>query len=276
MRAHTVIDWSDWSQVKTFLLSLAWTQPRILAMCLPIPIFTRSHLPGMLRMAVAAGMGLVVAPTLMPAVAASEWTAAQIGLLLVKEAFIGLVMGCLLAVPFWAFEALGFLMDNQRGATMGATLDPLTGNDSSPLGSLFSQAFIVFFLVSGGFLLMLDILYGSFALWSVFAWMPHLRADAVPVLIAQFMRLVQLALVLAAPAIVVMLLAEIGLAIISRFVPQLQVFFLAMPIKSALVFLVLALYVGTLFEYAQGMLDALREVTPLLDDLWRPTAPQPR
>jgi type III secretion protein T len=276
MRKRAVIDWSDWTQFKTFFLSLAWTQPRILAMCIPIPIFNRSHLPGMLRMAVAAGMGLMVAPTLMPAVAAAQWTPAQMGLLLVKEAFIGLVMGCLLAVPFWAFEALGFLMDNQRGATMGATLDPLTGNDSSPLGSLFSQAFIVFFFVSGSFLLLLELLYGSFALWDVFRWTPHLRADAVPVLIAQFMRLLQLALLLAAPAIVVMLLAEIGLAVISRFVPQLQVFFLAMPIKSALVLLVLALYVGTLFDYAQVMLDGLREAPPLLDELWRPAAPQSR
>lgn len=276
MRTHAVIDWSDWAQLKTFFLSLAWTQPRILAMCIPIPIFNRSHLPGMLRLAVAAGMGLVVAPTLMPAVAASQWSAAQMGMLLVKEAFIGLVMGCLIAVPFWAFEALGFLMDNQRGATMGATLDPLTGNDSSPLGSLFSQAFIVFFFVSGGFLLLLELLYGSFTLWSVFQWMPHLHADAVPVLISQVMRLLQLALVLAAPAIVVMLLAEIGLAIVSRFVPQLQVFFLAMPIKSALVFLVLALYVTTLFEYAHGMLDELREVPSRLNDVWRPDGPKPR
>jgi type III secretion protein T len=37
---------------------------------------------------------------------------------------------------------------------------------------------------------------------------------------------------------------------VSRFAPQLQVFFLAMPIKSALALLVLAVYMGTLFGYA--------------------------
>ena len=65
-----------------------------------------------------------------------------------------------------------------------------------------------------------------------------------------------------------MLLAEIGLGLVSLTVPQLQVFFLAMPIKSALVFLVLVVYMGTLFEYAGDMLQPLRDLLPRLDAQW--------
>ncbi len=260
---------TELSQLKTFLLSLGWAQARILGMFIPIPVFGRSHFPGTLRVALSAGLGLMVAPTLMPAVMALDIPPGRMFLLLVKELFVGLVLGCLVAVPFWAFEAMGFLIDNQRGATMGATLDPLTGNDSSPLGAIFSQAFIVFFFISGGFLLMLDILYASFSLWNVFEWMPHLRAESAGLFIEQILGLARLALIICAPAIVAMFLAEMGLAIVSRFVPQLQVFFLAMPIKSALAFLVLALYMTTLFEYAQGTLDDLRQILPALDEAWR-------
>lgn len=257
-------------QIKAFLAALGWTQPRIMAMFILIPIFNQSHLTGMLRMGVAAALGIMLVPALMPSVSDWQGDGAQMAMLVVKEVFIGLVLGCLIAVPFWAFEAIGFLIDNQRGATMGATLDPLTGNDSSALGSLFSQAFIVFVFVSGGFLLMLEVLYDSFALWSVFAWTPHLRPESVPMLIDQFTRLLKLALLMSAPAVLAMLLAELGLAIVSRFVPQLQVFFLAMPIKSALAFLVLILYMANLFEYAQGMFDDVRQVVPMLDEAWRP------
>lgn len=267
-----MVNFEDITQIKNFLISLGWTQPRIMAMFIPIPIFSQSNLPGMLRMGIGAALGIVAAPSLMPAVQAWQGDGAQMLMLVVKEVFIGLVMGCLIAVPFWAFEAIGFLMDNQRGATMGATLDPLTGNDSSPLGSLFSQAFIVFVFVSGGFLLMLEALYDSFALWNVFQWRPHLRPESVPIVIDQFMRLVKLALLMSAPAVLAMLLAEIGLAIVSRFVPQLQVFFLAMPIKSALVFLILTLYMATLFEYAQDMFDDIRRVVPMLNEAWQPAA----
>ena len=70
-------------------------------------------------------------------------------------------------------------------------------------------------------------------------------------------------------AIVAMLLAEIGLALISLAVPQLQVFFLAMPIKSALVLLLMLFYLGTLFEYGGEQIQRLREIVPLLHEQWR-------
>ena len=47
-----------------------------------------------------------------------------------------------------------------------------------------------------------------------------------------FDRLMRMVIVLSAPLIVAMFLAEFALALVSRFAPQLQVFFLAMPIKS--------------------------------------------
>jgi type III secretion protein T len=82
--------------------------------------------------------------------------------------------------------------------------------------------------------------------------------------------MVGLALLLAAPAVIAMFLAELGLALVSLPVPQLQVFFLAMPIKSALVLLVLVLYLTTLFTYGGEHIARLREVLPLLDLQWRP------
>lgn len=258
-----------YTQAKAFLLALAHTQPRILAMFAPIPLFNRQLLPGLLRYSVAAALGALVAPTLMPQMTVADVNATQLLLLMVKEAFVGLVLGYLIAIPFWAFEAVGFLIDNQRGASIAASLNPLTGNDTSPLGILFNQAFIVFFLISGGFLLMLEVLYESFRLWDVLQFTPTLRAETVPVLLDQLSRLVRLALLLAAPAIVAMFLAEMGLALVSRFVPQLQVFFMAMPIKSALAVLVLMLYMATLFDYGSELLRQLREVVPMLQGQWR-------
>ncbi len=67
-----------------------------------------------------------------------------------------------------------------------------------------------------------------------------------------------------------MFLAEIGLALVSRFVPQLQVFFLAMPIKSALAMLVLLLYMATLFDYGADYVGQLRQVVPFLNEQWHP------
>ncbi len=257
------------TQINHFLIALGCALPRVLGLMIPIPIFNSSLLPGLGRIAIAGGLALVVAPSLLPAVGSMNLSAGQVSAVLLKEGAIGFVLGMLIAIPFWAFEGIGFFIDNQRGASISATLNPLTGNDSSPLGILFNQAFIVFFFISGGFLLMLEILYESFRLWPVLTWWPTLRPESMPVLIQQIMNLVTLALLLSAPAIIAMFLAEVGLALISRFVPQLQVFFLAMPIKSAIAMLVLMLYMSTLFHYAIDHVEGLRQILPLLGEHWR-------
>lgn len=261
-----------YNQTRAFLLALAYTQPRILAMFIAIPIFNRQLMPGMLRFSIAVAAGVMVAPALVPQLSLTELNGAQILLLLVKEAFVGFVLGFFIAIPFWAFEAMGFFIDNQRGASIAATLNPITGNDTSPLGILFNQAFIVFFLISGGYLVMLDVLYDSFRLWNVFTWAPALRPESVSMMLDQLGRLIRIAVLLGAPAIVVMFLSEIGLALVSRFTPQLQVFFLAMPIKSALAMLVLILYLSTLFDYGFDYIQQLRSIVPTLADEWRAPA----
>ena len=261
-----------YDQATAFIKTLALTQPRLLAMFIALPLFNAQLIPGMLRFAVAGALGLILVPVLAPQVAATAAGLHPLALvlLMLKEAFIGFVIGYLAALPFWIFEAVGFLVDNQRGASIASTLNPLTGNDSSPLGILFNQAFIVFFLISGGFSLLLGTLYDSFALWGVLQWQPELRAESVPLLLGQLDRLVRMALLLAAPVLVAMFLAEFGLALVSRFAPQLQVFFMAMPIKSALAMLVLMLYAASLFEYATEHVQGVGRILPWLRNQWGP------
>ena len=139
-----------YAEAKVFLGTLAMTQPRILALCAMLPLFNRQILPGMLRYALGAAIGIVLVPALAPRYAAMDLGTVEVALIVVKEVFVGMVMGFLVAIPFWIFEAVGFVVDNQRGASLGATINPATGNDSSPMGILFNQAFMVFFLVGGG------------------------------------------------------------------------------------------------------------------------------
>lgn len=257
-----------YQEAKAFVGTLALTQPRILAMFIALPLFNTQLVPGLLRFAIAAALGVVMVPALSAELAGADVTALQLLLLILKEAFIGFVIGFIAAIPFWIFEAVGFLVDNQRGASIASTLNPLTGNDSSPMGILFNQAFIVFFLISGGFSLLLGVLYDSFGLWSVTQWAPTLKAESVPLFLGQLDRLVRMALLLAAPALVAMFLSEVGLALVSRFAPQLQVFFMAMPIKSALAVLVLMLYAASLFEYGADQVESLGSILPFLREHW--------
>lgn len=221
-----------------------------------IPLFNKQMMPALLRSAIAVGLSLMLLPPVLASFATIPETPTLIAIV-IKEAFLGLLIGYAVAALFWAVEAVGFFIDNQRGASIASTLDPMTGNDSSPLGILFNQAFVVYFMVAGGFGVLMTLLYASYTVWPVLTYFPSLPTDGVTVFAEIFGRIVKLAVLLSAPAIVAMMLAELGLALLSRFVPQLQVFFLAMPIKCGMAFFVLVVYLPVLFSYLQREIGGL-------------------
>lgn len=259
---------ADQESLFDFVMALALTQPRVLAMFAVMPLLGQQALPALLRQSLASVVGLTAVPIVLPQIQQADITPALVILLIAKEAIIGFVIGYIAAIPFWIFEAVGFLIDNQRGASIASTLNPQSGNDSSPLGILFNQAFVVFFLISGGFLALLGVLYDSFALWSATQWYPTFSATTVPLVLGQLDRLMRLAILFAAPALVAMFLSELGLALVSRFTPQLQVFFVAMPIKSGVAMLVLVLYATALFEYGSELIESTGAMLPFLYQLW--------
>ena len=251
------------------LVALGYTLPRLMAMFAMIPVLSRQALPGMLRVGMVSALGVMVVPTVFEQVQVGERMGVMPLFIVAKEALVGAGIGFVMAIPLWAFDTMGSFVDNQRGASIAQTLNPLTGHDSSPLGELFSQAAVTFLVASGGLLLLLDAAYRSYDLWPVFETLPRMTPEAPALLLGQLDRLMLLAVLLGAPVFVSMLLAEIGLALVSRFAPQLQVFFLAMPIKSGLAMFVFAVYAVTLLEQGgaivndmPGVLDIVGAVLP--------------
>lgn len=254
-----------YKELKGFFTQLILIQARLMPMFILVPLFARAMVPRTITFAIAAGLGLMVVPMLPDAsVIPSGFPLMAI---LIKEAFIGLVLGFLAAIPFWLFDVMGFVIDNQRGASMAATVNPMTGHDSSPLGMMFSFAFMTFFLVAGGFQALLGLIYDSYRLWDPLSYWPVVSPEAANLLMVQLNRLMATGLLLAAPVLVAMFLSEVGLALVSRFAPQLQVFFLAMPIKSGVAVFVLMVYISTIFDFAHGPMREIADWVTRLDGL---------
>ncbi|MBC7604200.1 MAG: type III secretion system export apparatus subunit SctT [Ramlibacter sp.] len=241
------------------LKAFGFALPRFLAVFTILPLLSREALPLTLRVAVIGSFAMFMAPALAGGTGLERDLLVIIGIIL-KEAFIGVVMGFVLAIPLWAVENMGDLVDAQRGATIAQTINPLSGHETSPLGQLFNQAIVTMLFALGGFLMVLSVIYDSFQIWPVFGWWPKFSPDAPKLALDLLDRFMSLTVLLCAPVLFCMFLAEAGMAIVSRFVPQLQVFFLAMPIKSAIAMIVFAIYGVVLFDYAGALiLETLRE-----------------
>lgn len=239
--------------------------PRILSILSVLPLFSRQALPGLLRVGVAFSIALFLIPVIESELAQVQRSGTALFIIVLKEVIVGFLIGFMLAIPLWALEIMGVFIDNQRGAGIASSVNPLTGHDSSPLGDLFSHAVVVLLIINGGILSILAMIYDSYAIWPVFKLLPDLSAQTPLILLQLADKLMLLAILLSAPVIFAMFLAEFGLGLVSRFVPQLQVFFLAMPVKSAIAFFILSVYAITLFRYMTSLLDDMR--TPVFEAL---------
>jgi type III secretion protein T len=165
------------------------------------------------------------------------------------EFFKGYILGFSIGWIFWAMEAVGNVIDNQRGAAIATAVNPLLGQEASPVAILYSQAMISYFYSAGGIFVFLNIFYLSFSLWHPGDFLPMVSTAAAPVILKIFSDAVHVMFLLAAPLVLIMFIAEFALAMVSRFSPQIQVFILAMPIKSALVTLMLIYYFKMSLDY---------------------------
>ena len=255
--------------LQQLLLTYSLLLPRIISCFVVLPVLAKQTLGGgLVRNGVACSLALfaypIVAGSLPPALGALD-----IALLIGKEVLLGLLIGFVATIPFWAMEATGFIIDNQRGAALASTLNPSLGSQTSPTGLLLTQTLITLFFSGGAFLALVGSLFRSYASWPVSSFFPQFGSQWVAFFYAQFSQMLMLCALFAAPLLIAMFLAEFGLALISRFAPSLNVFILAMPIKSLVASLLLVLYLGILMEHAYDALLLAVDPLRLLRPCWR-------
>lgn len=158
--------------------------------------------------------------------------------LLMKEIFIGFIIGYLISLPFIIVQSAGIIIDHQRGGASLMVNDPTIQNQSSPFGTLFNQVLIYLFYLLDAPFLVLDLILTSY--------------DAIPpdrflnpqffvkdtefwkMQIAVLNKVMVVAIQLATPALLIMLMTDLFLGIANRLAPQVQITFLGMALKSLL------------------------------------------
>jgi len=221
------------------------------------PALTESMIPGIARQAAVLGFSCIAIPFIHAGMPPGEPNLWMFSLLAFKEALIGFLLGFFAAVPFWIAENVGNFIDNQRGATMGEVYSPLSGAQVSTTGIFFTQIVSTLFFVGGAVLVFLGAIYSSYRLWPVFpagaanAANPlgiAFASNAPEQVLGSLDSMLRVTVVISAPVIIVMFLATLGLGLVNRTAPQLNVFFLSMPVKSALGIAMLAVYLPFIMD----------------------------
>ena len=253
-------------------MAISLGMPRLFMLCMVAPFFGPAVISGQISTVLVFSLYLVVHPLVQSqipaALPASGAEMAFMALLMGKEVLLGLIVGWLASVPFWAAQSGGFFIDNQRGASMAEMADALSGEQTSPLGILFLQALIYIFFVSGAFLTFLGLMYASYVVWPVTSFLP-LPTLAATLLFADEADWIMVhMLLLAGPIAVACLLIDFALGLMNRFASQLNVYILAMPIKSGVTAFIMLVYIGKFSDTASGLFQHIHTVIRRLQGLW--------
>lgn len=248
----------------TFVLSTA----RIGTIFTMAPFFGPQFITGTVKNAIMISLAFIVMPIAMDSPQPLELRSLPFLTLLVKEMLIGFLMGFVITIPFSIADSVGGAIDYQRGATVGQSIDPTTGESTTTLGVLFVKMAVIIFFLGGGFLLFLAFMYKSYEIWPLFSYFPNFGRLSDTFTLALADSIMQTTVLISAPLFITLFLCEFGLGMMNRFAPQLNVFSLSMPIKSAMAVLLLVYYVPSLYKLFQrdiiNSIELLSQLSNLL------------
>ncbi len=219
--------------VTAFFLVLA----RVAPLFVLAPLFSSRLLPGRVRgiVAVALTVGLT------PMAAHGQHIPTQpleVAGLMISGMLVGLAFALAVGALFAAVQTAGTLVDAMAGFSFGQMVDPINGNNGGVMSQLYGVVGITMFIAIGGDAWMLRGLSRTFDL------VPLTRAPQIGSLVEGAAQNVASILVgaieIAAPAMLALIITDIAFGVVSRVVPQLNVFAVGFPFKTGVTLLIVA------------------------------------
>jgi flagellar biosynthetic protein FliR len=187
--------------------------------------------------------------------------------LMLKEVMFGMTIAFISTLVFFGIQSAGRIIDQARGSAMAQMLAPQTGGQVSLFGEIkFQFAIVLFFLLNGHhfFLRAVFMSFKSVPIETIPDFV-NLSSTTITLLALKTGEVFTIGLMLAAPAVLAVFMADLVFGIINRVAPQINVFFLSMPVKMMLGIVIVFFILGFLAQQMRlHMVQMLRDVDTLI------------
>jgi len=157
-------------------------------------------------------------------------SAAQAALGIGGELSFGLAIGMILSFTFIAAQWAGEMIGQQMGLNLSEVFDPQFGQAGSIIGDAYFMLTLVVFLSARGHLTLIRGLKSSFTALPLMS--VGLDKNLFDLLVSLFTSATTLAIQLAAPVLVTMLVVDLALGCISKTIPQFNIMSAGMSVRS--------------------------------------------
>ncbi len=175
-----------------------------------------------------------------------------------KEAFIGFVIGFYVSLIYYAIQGAGFIIDQSRGQTQGASFDPFLSAQVSNVGEYLNLLSIVLFFIINGHLIFINEVSRSYFIIPVDSFPPFQYLHLMTILKFSSSFFV-IAVRLSIPVLLVILSVDILMGIVNKLAASVNVFFISMPLKAFIGILIFLIALPVYFSEIKDILLTIIE-----------------
>lgn len=239
----------------TFMLVFA----RIGAMVMLLPGLGEENIPVRIKLAIALLLTLVILPLHRAAYQIDMQSITALLVLMMHEIVIGVVLGATARVTLSALQVAGSVVAQQLGLGFVSTVDPTQGQQGLLIGNFLTMLGLTLLFATDSHHLVIAALNDSYAIFAPGEAMAS--GDVASLATRAFTAAFKIGIQLSAPFLVFGIVFNIGLGVLARLMPAMQVYFVGVPLSILAGFLILALVLvtmmGTFLEYFIGVMHQL-------------------
>ncbi len=242
------------SVVQAQLFFLAFT--RIMAIIIQVPMLGGQNIPSQVRI----GLGLVLAVVLIPwqplLPDAPMLGAFAYGVAIFREIMIGTLVGFAVVLAFAAIQMAGSAMGMGSGFESSRIFNPALGEAGSAFDQVFVMTATMIFLVVNGHHLVLIAIQKTFEAVPLNGSLPFTGMEALMKMSAVF---IASGIHMAIPVMAALVLTDLTLGLLARVAPQVQVYFLGLPVKVVVAMVAMGMTFAAVFPYLSTLFKTMAE-----------------
>jgi len=216
-----------------------------------MPIFTSKSIPLLFNFGLALAASIILFPLLDLKAFPVLTSLGSLAIGAIGEILIGITIGMTVNLIFIGLQIAGQISGYQMGLAIAQVMDPADGEQVPLLAQFFQLFAFLTFLTINAHHWFLMALADSFHLVPPFGF--KISGSLIEQLIQIAGNMFVIAIKVGAPVIAALLLASIAFGLIARTVPQMNVFFVAMPLKI----IIGLLFIGFSLPYLSSFLKAI-------------------
>jgi flagellar biosynthesis protein FliR len=236
------------------LVALILLSIRIMPLFILTPLLTTAGVPTNVLILWVLGLSVVMLSGLKIEVSSIPTTISGFIMAGTSELLIGMLFAFGLFTLFGAFHFGGRILDVQMGFGVATLIDPATSNQAPLIGTFLNMLAVVVFVTAGGINLLLEGIAFSIEHFPIGQGFVDINLSAI---VAQFGSMFIYSVMVVAPAMVAILLLDVGLGVMARTMPQVNVFIVSLPLK---------IFLGLFM-----MMIAIHYLTPVMFNMFEDT-----